>query len=461
MLLSSSYPDVTPPARSLSAYRALIGAALVAPPLAVAAILVHTFQALPLLDDYNASLGFLLRQQALHGFIAKLSGVLADQQFQYKFLLFHGAILAQRALTGHLSFVTLTIVGNLLFLPLLYCLAANAFPNLARQKRLPLLIPVLCFSCQLTFAEVFNWALASFNCLAVVSFVALSLHFLVRAAQPGRRWSPLLFASLSLVVACAASTNGLLLAPFGAAILLRTKRLSAAFFWCCTAVGCLALYLYRLEPVHQPIGPLVTQALFVPSFAGGAVENMHRRPVPGAAILLGSLLLLAFCDAVRTKYHRRNPFFFSLAAWTISTAIVVARYRSVLGVSQSLSGRYKLYSVVLIVFAYVYIAERILDSRFLSGALRQRLYAGALAASVTLSIAGDITGAAFLARRKQWVALGMQQYQSDPVHLSPLPTLDPIYAPEVTAEHDLLSSAIANGLWNPPIPQARSSSAKN
>ena len=316
---------------------------------------------------------------------------------------------------------------------------------------MPLLLPVVYLACQLTYAEVFNWALASFNCLAVVTFAALSLHFLAKAGKLGSPWFVLGLACLSFVLACAASTNGLLLAPLGALLLLHARRLAAALTWCCTAVFSFALYFYRLQPVHHPIGSLTTQVLFLLSFAGGAIENMHRWPIRGAACVLGALLLIVFADAVRTGYYRRNPFFFWMAAWVLSTALVVARFRSILGVSQSLSNRYKIYSMLFLVFAYVYLADRILQGRFFSLRTSRALFAGAVAASVLLSAAGDVTGAQFLARRKHWVEFGMSQYERDPTRYSPLPDPNRDHVPDDESEQRYLSDAIVHGIYTPPF----------
>ena len=430
----------------------LLALAISLPVLMVAAVLWHTFVSLPMLDDYDVTLGFLLREQHLHTASAKLLTAIAEQQSEYKFLLLHLLLLGQHSLIGHLSLAPLAIAGNLLLLPVLYTLIANAFPasNLApRSHRLILSLPILYLSCQLTYAEVFNWALVSWNALAVVAFATLALHFLCRRGS-----ACLLSACLSLMLACAASTNGFLLLPIGLLLLVLGRRPRAGIAWCAAAALSLALFLFHFHKTpHDAPPPLHDRFLFFLSFLGGAVENMHRQPVRGAALLLGLLLLLVVAEALRTGFLRRNPFFVALATWVVLSAAAVANFRASIGLFQSLSGRYKLYSTLLLVFSYVYLADRIRHSSALTAARRRSLYLAALTGAVLFNVAGTLTGAGFLLRRQHTVIRGMQAYLADPVRNSPLDNQNSdTWTPEwADRDRQILSAVIADRIYTPDL----------
>ncbi len=428
----------------------LLTVVIALPLLAVTAVLWHTFLSLPMLDDYEATLGFLLREQQLHTLSAKLLAAVAEQQSEYKFLLLHLLLLGQQLLVGHLSLAPLTIAGNLLLIPILYTLVANAFPALRQASpthRLVLALPIVYLTVQLIYAEVFNWSLASWNALAVVAFATLALHFLSRRGPVF-----LLSACLALMLACAASTNGFLLLPSGLLVLLHSRRLRASIAWCVAASLALALFLFHFHATPHDMPPsLLDRFLFLLSFLGGAVENMHRQPIRGAALLLGFLLLLVYADALRTAFLRRNPFFFALGTWVIFSAVAVANFRASIGLFQSLSGRYKIYSTLLLVFAYVYGADLVRNSSALTAARRRVLYLAALTVAVVFNLAGNLTGAGFLLRRQHTVVQGMQAYLADPAHNSPLNNLNSDTWTRQWADRDrqILSTAVATGIYTP------------
>jgi hypothetical protein len=94
-------------------------------------------------------------------------------------------------------------------------------------------------------------------------------------------------------------------------------------------------------------------------FCGSVLENMHHRPVPYVSAAIGLGVLAVFVHAVRTRYDRRNAFFFYAAVWILLTGLVVANARTALGMELSLSSRYKIYCDLLLVFCYEYLLDRV------------------------------------------------------------------------------------------------------
>ena len=176
----------------------------------------------------------------------------------------------------------------------------------------------------------------------------------------------------------------------------------------------LALYLYHYtRPAPLPHIAFIWKVLFFFSFTGGAVENMHGRPIPNLAILVGLAIVAVFIDAIRTHYRLTNPFAFYATVWIFLSAMLVASVRIALGLQLSLSGRYKIYCDLLLIFCYAYLALRIRSSS-ISAARRRTIYLSTAAVIILFSLASDVVGYQLLAKRRQRVLDGIAQYWPAP-----------------------------------------------
>ena len=422
-----------------------------APVLFVYGTLYRFAVAIPLLDDYNAILRFLLNQRSLPTAGARLLAIDTFQHAEYKLLFEHLLFAAWYAVTGSFSFRVFLTLGNLLLLPALWVLWRSSFsdePSPAR--RLLLFAPVSLLLFELTYVELLDWVMASLSALAVVSFALCSLHLLSRRSR-----AALAGACLFAALACGASSGGFLLAPVGLLALMLDRRLRAALAWCVPFALLLPPYLYRYTPVPHAATTLIAKALFFISFLGGAIENIHGFPLHHAALALGMLLLALFAHSVRTRYWRAQPMLFATAVWVLLTAALVASVRAELGVPQSLASRYKVYCVLLLIYSYVYLADLVRRAPAASAAGRRSrlLYAAALTATLAFSLSADAVGWRFLAKRHDRLVEGLARYQADPAHVSPLYAPDdPQDFPEAERafERLTLTEAIATGLYQPP-----------
>ena len=136
-------------------------------------------------------------------------------------------------------------------------------------------------------------------------------------------------------------------------------------------------------------------------------------------MVLGIGLLLTTASAYASRYHRSNPFMVAVASWCLLSAATVAAFRSDYGFEQSLSGRYKIYSTMLIVFAYVYVADGVRRTSTLSTAQRSMLWRIAVATSIVFYAAGTFNGSLFLRKRHNILVAGRRQYLADPRHNVP------------------------------------------
>ena len=78
----------------------------------------------------------------------------------------------------------------------------------------------------------------------------------------------------------------------------------------------------------------------------------------GGTISVDPAASLVFVYAVVDKFYLRNPAMFYSICFILITALAVSGLRSDFGVSQSLVSRYRIYSNLMLVFVYLYVAGR-------------------------------------------------------------------------------------------------------
>jgi hypothetical protein len=415
------------------------------------AVLLRNMRNVPQLDDYPLFLGFIttLRQtETLH---AKLLLFLTTQHFEYKLILPEAIAAAQCALFGHVNFSFLILLGNLASLGILWLYWKNAFPSETHLlRRVLLLLPVCYLLFSLNYAEAVNLAEFGLQIGASIFFAFVAIHFLIR---PSNR--DLALACLFALLAVFSNANGFLLVIVGLPALASRRKAVHFLAWIVTFALALAVYLFHYVPVVMAANgihrPLFEKLFYLLSFLGAATENMSRFPIKGGAIVIGALVLLLFLDACRTRFYRRQPFVFYATLWTILTAVVVAQGRSGMGITLSLSLRYKIFSDLLLIFCYVYAVNRF-DTPAAHPSRKRSLYAAAVTISVLFSLFSDYFGYRFLTNRQHRVEFGIDQFAADPAHNPPMVSLtaDPLPPPEPEICRGILNRAIAAGIYTLP-----------
>lgn len=448
----------------------LLACTIALPALLVSAILFREALAIPILDDYHAVLDFAVNFSQLHSVHGQLGYVVAAQHNEYKLIFEHAVMATQLILLRHISISFLVALGNLMLLPIFYVCWKNYFAEEADFiTRLELFLPISWMLFQLSYAETLDWSMGSLQNMAVVAFALLSIHFLTR---PGI--AAFFLAWIFGALACASSANGFLLAPAGLLLLVQEqignqKAFAAASAerqiakrawvakiaaWTLVFLLMLTAYLYRYSfpPPVRHVG-LLRKALFFFSFDGGAVENMHGFPVPHLAIFVGIAIALIFAAAIRTRYRLANPFAFYASVWIFLSAMLVSSVRVAMGLQQSLSGRYKIYCDLLLIFCYAYLAQRIRASG-LSRTRRQAIYFAATSCIILFSLASDAVGYKLLAKRRQRVLDGVAQYLANPAANTPMINPNEDLTPEMKRDQQdarmQLNRAIQAGVYTLP-----------
>jgi hypothetical protein len=392
------------------------------PVLATFTLLFYELRGLPMFDDFQALVLFAVKFRHLYG-APRLLYIVAAQHDEYKLIFLHLLAALQLTLTSHLDLRSLATFGNLWLIALLWVYWRGSFPAEPLPRRLLLYAPICLLLVQLNYAEVLDWATVSLQMLPAIVFVLASIQHLL-----GTRSHSFPFACLAAFLACVASANGFLLAPVGLLVLLPRRRWHQLLLWPLPFALSGAMYLYRYLPTSRilvfPHPTFRDKLLYLLRFLGAAVENQHHVPVRDGSVVLGLFLLATFAYALYLRYDHTHPFAFFTALWVVLSALGVAQKRIVLGADLALVLRYKIYSDMMLVFAYGFFVHR-LDIPAIPLTRRRLLYRAALAASFLLYLSSGWFGYRFLERRRQHYEDGFHLYRADPAHFSPLvPTTD-------------------------------------
>jgi hypothetical protein len=410
-------------------------------------LLHRSVSRLPIVDDYHSVLDFVNRYSLLPDLGSKLAYIVNFQHNEYK-LAFESAIFAaQHDWFGGVDFAVLSMIGNA-FVLLIFALLASTF-RLAAQgnaTRVALLLPVGLVLFQLQYASTLNFSMAGLQNLPVLAFSLLAILLLVR--DSAARFAG---ACGALLLAVAASGSGFLLAPVGALLLVeRGRRKQAAAWIAVTAVIALAYFSHYDFHASQAAPPGVTakpgphfDIVYMLAFMGSSVAR-YQGTLPSVCVGVAILAIWAF--AIRSRYSKENPAVFYFFVFLLLTAAGVSAIRSSLGLEQSLASRYRIYSNLLLILSYVFLAERFLLP-MKDGSARRAIIGALVAGGLGFCALSDLAGFRFLMGRQQAVAYEMAAWES-----SNLPGAPPADASVARNFDPAVSRQLATGLYKPATP---------
>ncbi|GAB2772631.1 hypothetical protein GCM10027275_14440 [Rhabdobacter roseus] len=277
------------------------------------------------------------------------------------------------ALMGSLNFRHLMLAGNLLLVGVIGLWWVLLHRN---QKPFYTLLPVPFLWLTLAHWENMYWGMSAVQNFGVVSLLVWTLYLVV-----SRR---LVFFLLALPLAgltLLTSGNGLLVLPIGALLLLLSKEGKRLVAWLVTSG--LYAYLYfstYQKPAYNPESKATFGALLkgYMAFLGSFAEAFPVKDHLGWSVGLGTVLFLvalsiALTTAFRLLRNRYDQDFsratdlFCLGTllFILGTAVIVVNGRAGFGLEVLLTSRYKPYSFLLLLIAYLYIVIPIRGS-FLS-----------------------------------------------------------------------------------------------
>jgi hypothetical protein len=412
---------------------------------------------IPIWDDYHALLSFTSILVQKKGIAARLLHLLASQHGEYKLFFEHGIAWAEVALTGHLNFEFLGLLGNSAVLILALILWSMFLPkekDLAR--RLTFFVPVSWLLFQLQYWESVDWAMEGLENLWVIVFALGAIGLLLRPSSRAFAGAVVLY-----VLAIGTNGNGLVMLPVGLLILVTRRRFAGALSWLTVSTVCIAAYAFQYNFQASPSNGTLFNSLsrvdpfYAIAFVGsaGAIAGESYASLLLSLMLALSLLGL-FGWLARRECGKRNPFVSFCVLFFLLTALGVAGIRSDLGLRSSVTSRYTVYGVLFVIMAWAAISEEFLQKQR-ERLVKNKLLWTATILSVMFSLSMDVYGYLNLAQRKDAVVQDMAVFEHSHAGALDEPMLtSPDESPDATglseSDRDVLIESIRLGIYEPP-----------
>jgi hypothetical protein len=274
---------------------------------------------------------------------------------------------------GSLNYRHLMFVGNILLiaiLPLWHIILKN------NKKPLFAFLPIPLLWLSLAHWENMYWGMAAVQNFGVVT---LALWTLYLCANP--KTGLFALSVLLAVVTVFTSPNGIFVVPIGALLLFLTGNRQRLALWMITGAG--AIFFYFRGYVQPESNP-ASKASFIQlvkgymSFLGSFAESFPVLDHLRVCLFIGSVLFLVAVSVgsttlfriMRNKYTTKSEkltdlFCLGTILFILGTALVIVYGRAGFGLEVLLSSKYKIYSVLLLITAYLYVVIPIRGS-FLS-----------------------------------------------------------------------------------------------
>ncbi|TLV01226.1 hypothetical protein [Dyadobacter luticola] len=264
---------------------------------------------------------------------------------------------------GHLNYRHLMTVGNLLLVgivPLCY--------DFLKKNKKPLfaLVPVPFLLLTLAFWENMYWGMSAIQNFGVVTLTLWTLYLCIN--------SKVLPFAISMVLAgitVLTSGNGLMVLPLGALLLFLGQNRKRFALWLVVSAAEIFCYFYWYTkpesnpPIRASFFELVKGYM---TFLGSFAESIPIADNFKICFFFGIVLFLVAISIgfttlfgiLKNKYSNkfeRTTDLFCLGAilFILGTALIVVYSRAGFGLDGMLLSRYKIYSVLLLIVAYLYI----------------------------------------------------------------------------------------------------------
>jgi hypothetical protein len=422
--------------------------AVVFPAIAAYGILYRQAFSVPYQDDYKAILGFAIEYMQLPTSQTKVVSVATKQYNEYKLGFEHSIVASELELTRHLNFGFLIALGDLFLLPIAYLLWRTHQQNEPDlNRRLLAFLPVSLIFFSLSYWENLNWAMTGLQNTPVIFFGFLALYLLAPTKRSPPTLAHFFLACLSAMAAACSSANAFLLGPVGLLILLPRRAYTRSLVWCASFILPLGCYLYHYLPSVHPMyrAYYITRPLFFLAFFGSVIPFRWPAAILGSMVL--SIVLLAFVS----RFHRTNPVVFNLALWIVATGALVGWVRG--AASFSTVSRYSIYSVLMLIFCYLFLLEYLPGCW--PGFSRRRFYVTSILLAAGMCFLVNANAYKELGARRRMVLSGIELYRANPAVNSPMvdPAMDKLYPEEKAAEHAILNRAIQEHIYTLPPKQ--------
>ncbi|GGB99341.1 hypothetical protein [Dyadobacter sediminis] len=276
-------------------------------------------------------------------------------------------------IAGGVNYRHLMLAGNLLLLGII-----PLWHDILKKSKKPLfaLVPVPFLWLTLAFWENMYWGMAAIQNFGVVTLALWTLYLCINP-----RIFPFLMSFFLAGLTILTSGNGLLVLPVGAVLLFLTQNRKRFASWIIASAAMVAVYFYSYTKTGS--NPESKASLFqlvkgYMAFLGSFAESFPVLNHFQVCFFLGIVLFLVAVSIIsatlfrliRNKYgvkYERITDLFCLGAilFILGTALIVVYGRAGFGLEGLITSRYKIYSVLLLIVAYLYVVIPIRGS-FLS-----------------------------------------------------------------------------------------------
>lgn len=338
-------------------FRILAWTAIAIPPIYFYILAFRSLSSLPFLDDYDAPLAFLLRWKRERG-LQHLVEIVTWQHNEYREWFLNSLFGTQYLILGHVDIKAIAILGNLFVLLLLGILfLVWRRGESSRDFTLLAFVPVSWMLFQLQYASAMNVPMQSLQHFPAILFGMLAC---LLASMEGR---PAFAGALcALFLTVASSGNGLFIIPVGSILFLQQKKYVRLTVWLATGAAICFLYFdgynFHASQTHADHSLLSSFKHLSPAYGASFLGSIATATNPVPAILLGSLLLVAFMFATRDRVFASNPALYYSALFFFVTALAVSGLRSDGGLTTALGSRYRINSTMIVILTYLYLMDK-------------------------------------------------------------------------------------------------------
>ena len=429
--------------------------AILIPPIAFYVLVVRSLTGLPVADDYDSVLQFLLLWKKGSG-ISHVIQIVTYQHNEYRLMFENAVVGVQYAILGHTNFKELAILGDLFVIPL-FVLLYLIWRECDRPRGYTLLVfvPVSWILFQLQYASTLNNATA-LQTIPVIVFALLTCFLATKTSRIA-----FLGTLLSLLLCIASSGNGLLMILVGVIFYLQRREYKRFVTWCAVSTIAFLIYYHGYDftisgsqaPVNNNVVSLFKHISL--SYGAAFLGSIAARTTPLPAILLCTALVGVFIFATRDQLFARRPALYYSSLFFFVTGLAVSGLRSSLGLKTALASRYRINSAVLLILLYLYLADKFYGIRVRPLILR----ASAFVAGVLLLVftsESDRVGGKFIYTERHKLDVAMLRYERH----EPRPTISASSPNDLTANNEkrgyyepkepILSESIREGIYKLP-----------
>jgi hypothetical protein len=326
---------------------------------------------IPKWDDHT--LKFFINQYAhATGFEGKVQAFI-KQHNEHRIALTRLVALIDFKIFGTLNYRHMMLAGNLLLLgilPLWHVLLKN------NKKPLFALVPVPFLLLSLAMVENMYWGMAAVQNFGVVTLTLWTIYLCVNP-KPSLFGLSILLAAITIFT----SPNGIFVLPIGALLIFLTgNRKRLALYILSVSVAVVFYFKNFTFPESNPDSKASLLQLIkgYMAFLGSFAESFPVLDHFAVCVFIGSVLFLVAISVASTTMFRisRNKYpvkfekitdLFCLGTilFILATALVVVYGRAGFGLEGLITSKYKIYSILLLITAYLYVVIPIRGS-FLS-----------------------------------------------------------------------------------------------